>query len=75
MDINNLYDQIELQLPSTRVKRRLRIVPGNKKTGFFDISCQSQVSPTKYLPSIAEERETRVFGRPLAKGDKARDVI
>jgi len=65
---------VELQLPSTRVKRRLKIVPSTGAPAPFDVRCRSQLSPTKYLPSIAEERETKVYGQPSLKGKALEDI-
>ena len=62
IDLIEVYDQVEMTLPSTRVKRRLKIAPSTGQPLPFDPRCRSQLSPTKYLPSIAEERETKVYG-------------
>jgi hypothetical protein len=45
---------VEAQQPGTRVKRRLRIISNERQT----------VSPNKALPSIAEAKEEKAFGRP-----------
>jgi hypothetical protein len=54
MDIQSLYYNVEAQQPGTRVKRRLRIISNERQT----------VSPNKALPSIAEAKEEKAFGRP-----------
>jgi hypothetical protein len=55
LDINSLYDQVELQLPSMKVKRKLRILG------------KEALSPHKLLPSIKEANETHAYGRPNPK--------
>jgi len=74
MDLNEIYDQVEMALPGTRVKRRLKIAPSTGQPLPFDARCRSQLSPTKYLPSIAEERESKVYGQPSLKGKSPEDI-
>lgn len=64
-DVTSLYDQVELNQPSTRVKRKLKIL--NSTIGPSETTMllnKPTVSPTKHLPSIAEAQEEKTFGRP-----------
>jgi len=63
LDVASLYDQVEMQLPGVRVKRKLRILGGQA------------LSPHKLLPSIKEAQETLAYGRPNPKQDNINSVM
>lgn len=67
LDINSLYEQAEEQHPSTRIKRKLRIISNQD---------HSPIQPQKNLPSIVESRETRAFGKVSpGKGACMSDIL
>ncbi len=74
-DVTSLYDQVELAQPSTRVKRKLKIINPAASNNITTILIKQSLSPNKHLPSILEAKEEKVFGRPTKPCDNINDVM